>query len=307
MPADGKIVGMKSKVHPKYKTRYKVANWPAYDRALIRRGDVTLCLAPDAIAGWEPRRGGTRGGQRRYSDVAIETALTLRLFFHLPLRQAEGFLVSVFAITGLALSTPDHTTLSRRGQSLDLALRRVRMDEPLHLFIDSTGLTVMGQGEWAAAKHGTHGKRRWSKLHVGVDQRGVIVAQVVSEDSVRDAAAGVDLIHAVDDEIASVTADAAYDTLEFYETAGAGGATVVVPPKETASVTGRGPRSPARDRTIESVQSVGRRQWKKDAVGTIGRRGRRTRSSGTNRSSAGRFGLAVHGVRRSRGSSRATS
>ena len=77
MPADGKMAGMKSKVHPKYKTRYEVANWPAYDRALIRRGDVSLWLAPDAIAGWEPRRGGTRSGQRRYSDVAIETALTL--------------------------------------------------------------------------------------------------------------------------------------------------------------------------------------------------------------------------------------
>jgi hypothetical protein len=42
-------VGMRSNVHPKYKTRYRVGNWPAYERALVRRGDVTLWLSADAI------------------------------------------------------------------------------------------------------------------------------------------------------------------------------------------------------------------------------------------------------------------
>jgi DDE family transposase len=84
-------IGMKSKVHPAYKTKYRVANWPAYERALVRRGDVTLWLTPEAITAWEPGQSGTRGGQRKYPDVAIETALVLRLIFHLPLRQAEGF------------------------------------------------------------------------------------------------------------------------------------------------------------------------------------------------------------------------
>ena len=52
-------VGMKSKAHPKYKTKYRVANWSSYDRALVRRGAVTLWLAPEAIAAWEPGRVGT--------------------------------------------------------------------------------------------------------------------------------------------------------------------------------------------------------------------------------------------------------
>ena len=83
---------MKSSVHPKYKTQYHVGNWPAYDRALVQRGDITVWLAPDAIATGEAVGVGKRGGQRQYSDLAIETALTLRLIFHLPLRQTEGFL-----------------------------------------------------------------------------------------------------------------------------------------------------------------------------------------------------------------------
>ena len=80
---------MQSKVHPTYKTKCRVANWAAYNQALVRRGDVTVWLSSDAIAAWTPRRSGQRGGQRRYSDLAIETALTLRLLYHLPLRQPK--------------------------------------------------------------------------------------------------------------------------------------------------------------------------------------------------------------------------
>ena len=47
--------------------------------------------------------------QRRYSDLAIETALTLRLLYHLPLRQAEGFLHALFGMMRLDLSAPDYT------------------------------------------------------------------------------------------------------------------------------------------------------------------------------------------------------
>ena len=47
---------MKSKVHPRYKTKYRVANWAAYNQALVRRGDVTVWLSSDAIAAWTPGR-----------------------------------------------------------------------------------------------------------------------------------------------------------------------------------------------------------------------------------------------------------
>jgi hypothetical protein len=83
----GQTDRMNSRVHPTYKTKYRVTNWPEYERSLVRRGDVTLWLSPDAIASWKPARGGRRGGQLKYSDMAIETALTLRLVFHLPLRR----------------------------------------------------------------------------------------------------------------------------------------------------------------------------------------------------------------------------
>ena len=139
--------GMQSKVHPTYKTKYRVANWPAYNQALVRRGDVTVWVSSEAIGAWTPRRSGRRGGQRRYSDLAIETALTLRLLYHLPLRQAEGFLHALLGMMRLDLSAPDYTTLSRRSQHLRRRLRPVPPSEGLHLVPDSTGLSIVWAGE----------------------------------------------------------------------------------------------------------------------------------------------------------------
>jgi hypothetical protein len=129
-----------------------------------------------AIATLEPAGVGTRGGQWKCSDVAIETALTLRLLFHLPLRQTEGFLHLLFGMMGIDLSAPDHTTLSRRGQYLDLTRDRVSTGRGVHLIVDSTGRSILGEGEWAAAKHGgirlpSAGPRGERLLPVQVDHR----------------------------------------------------------------------------------------------------------------------------------------
>ena len=97
---------MKSRVQPKYKTKYRVRNWASYERALIGRGNITIWLSRAAIAAWKPEGTRTRGAPPTYSDLAIETALTLRLLFHLPFRQAEGFLTSLCHLMGLDLRSP---------------------------------------------------------------------------------------------------------------------------------------------------------------------------------------------------------
>jgi hypothetical protein len=76
-----------------------------------------LWVTPEALSKWQAPRRKTRGGQHRYSDLAIETALTLGLVFGLRLRQAEGLLESVLQLMGLALAVPDHTPLSRRART----------------------------------------------------------------------------------------------------------------------------------------------------------------------------------------------
>ena len=128
--------------------RYRVTNWAAYEAGLRRRGDLTFWVDEAALVGWQAPRRRTPGGQPRYSDPAIELVLTLRLVFHLALRQAEGFARGVLALLGLDLAVPDHTTLSRRGQAFAGRQPRVRAGTgPVHLVLDSTGPELFGQGE----------------------------------------------------------------------------------------------------------------------------------------------------------------
>src|SRR4051794_10463274 len=125
------------------RARYRVQNWPEYDRALQRRGDLTVWVTPEAIAAWCPPRTGRRGRPRDYSDVAIETGHLLRLAFGRPWRQTEGLLRSITALLGLELGIPDHTTFSRRSPGLVLAksLAQARAGGgPVHVVIDATGL-----------------------------------------------------------------------------------------------------------------------------------------------------------------------
>jgi IS5 family transposase len=186
----------------------------------------------------------------------------LRLVFKLPLRQTEGFLRSVLSLMGVDLEAPDHTTLSRRSQRLDVGLNDIASSGPIHLIVDSTGLSIVGQGEWAAVKHGGSGKRAWKKLHLGVDRSGSILAEVLTDGNAHDSNTGVDLINEMKGAIASFTADAAYDTTAIYEAAAVRGAKVVVPPRRTAT---RPKRPGPRDRTVARVIDVGPRQWKKES------------------------------------------
>ena len=253
----------KSRVHPKYKTKYRVGNWSDYDRLLIERGNLTIWLSPDAISGWNAKPLRRRGGQCKYSDLAIETALTLRLLFGLPLRQAEGFLCSLFDLMGLALDVPDHTTLSRRAKKLKVSLRLPQKPGRIDLVLDSSGLAIFGEGEWAAVKHGGKGVRGWKKLHLGVDGDGVIVGQRLTDASADDGNVGVDLVGTVPGKVRKVIGDGAYDSRALYDVASSRGAKVVVPPVRTAQPGGRG--CPSRDRIVRRVRKVGRRQWKKES------------------------------------------
>ena len=72
--------------------RYRVTNWPAYEAGLRRRGDLTLWLDEVVLAGWAAPKRSSPGGQPRYSELAIELVLALRLVFHLALRQTEAFM-----------------------------------------------------------------------------------------------------------------------------------------------------------------------------------------------------------------------
>ncbi|WP_299593376.1 IS5 family transposase [uncultured Tateyamaria sp.] len=160
------------------KAKYRVTNCPEYNESLRRRGDVTIWVSDDVVKKWASPRRKTRGGQSRYSDLAIEICLTLRVVFRLPLRQTQGFVRSIAGLMGMDLVVPDYSTLSRRGKGLKITPNRSVSDKSITLILDSTGLKVHGGNGWHEEKHGTKKARKtWRKLHIGLDpETGDVVA-----------------------------------------------------------------------------------------------------------------------------------
>src|SRR3712207_3833741 len=220
------------------KQKRKVTNWREYDAGLCQRGSLTVWFTDDAVQAWtaEPRT--TRGGQPDYSTLAILAALTLRAAFRLPFRQTEGLIGSVIGLLGLNLAVPDHSTLCRRAETLEVPRPRPRRDgEPRHLLVDSTGLKLCGPGEWLVEKHGASKRRSWRKMHLGVDANtGQIVAAVLTTTDADDGSQVGPLLDQVDGPVASFTGDGAYDQEGVYSGVATRhpAAAVIVPPRSSA-------------------------------------------------------------------------
>ena len=74
------------------KAKYRVKNWPEYDQALVKRGNITVWFEEEFLREhWRPAANGKRGAPFEYSDIAIQTLLTLKAMFRLPYSALEGF------------------------------------------------------------------------------------------------------------------------------------------------------------------------------------------------------------------------
>jgi transposase len=255
-----------SRRHKIPKAKYGVMNWPDYDAALVKRGSLTVWMTDEAIAAWQAPSSGKRGGQPIYSALAIETGLALRLVFHQPLRQTEGLLRSIADVLKIDIAIPDHTTLSRRGGGLTILSKQTDCSEPLHLLIDSTGLTIYGEGEWLDQKHRIRSHRRWRKLHLGVDaDTHEIVAVELTPDDVGDVSEIPHLLDQIDAAVASMTADGAYDGQSVYDTVTERypTAAVVIPPRATSVANGT--IETQRDRHLAMIAEHGRMNWQRNS------------------------------------------
>ena len=160
------------------------------------------------IQSWNSDLDQRMGRPKLYSDLAIETALTLRLLFKGLLRQTESCLESIFSLMNVGLNVPDHTTLSRRNSTLKTKLKRIgKPSGRVDLVIDSTGGVIHGEGRWTRDKHGKRKRRGWRKLHLG-SSKGFIMANLLSEYQKTVGLSVPSLIHQVR-RIVSITVEKA--------------------------------------------------------------------------------------------------
>ena len=214
-----------------------------------------------------PPPSGKRGRQQSFSDAAIQTCLTLKVLFGLPLRQTTGFVESLLRMVGLDWVVPDFSTLCRRQKELNVSLPYRGRTGPLNLLIDSTGIKAEGEGEWNARKHGGTKRRIWRKIHIGIDEETLEVRTIeVTTSDVGDAPLLPELLNQIpsDQDIGSVTADGAYDTRKCHDAIAARGAHAVIPPRKNAK-----PWKPtsagaiARNDAIHASRYLGRTIWKR--------------------------------------------
>ena len=246
-------------------TKYKTKNWSSYNDSLKQRGSLSIWFDPEMV--WTPPPSGKRGRQQQFSDAAIQTCLTLKALFGMPLRQATGFVQSLLRLVGLDWAAPDFSTLCRRQQTLNVSLPYRGSTGPLNLLIDSTGIKTEGEGEWNACKHGGSKRRVWRKIHIGIDEETFEVRAVeVTGSNIGDAPMLPKLLNQIpsDQDIGSVTADGAYDTRKCHEAIAARDAHAVVPPRKNAK-----PWKPtstvaiARNDAVNAQRYLGRTLWRR--------------------------------------------
>jgi len=248
------------------KKQYRVRNWSDYNKALVKRGSITLWFDEKSLSSWHHTApSGKRGRPYYYSELAIECALTLRTIFHLPLRATQGFMLSLSELMKQPLDIPHYTTLCRRQEALSLTTyHRLQQDEPLHLVADSSGLKIYGEGEWKVKMHGASKRRTWRKLHIGLNpETGEIITHHVTLATVHDAEVLPTLLEQVKTPISKVTLDGIYDTVNCYEVIANKGALPIIPPRKNASLS-KSPKLPhqLRNWTITQVNYHGDDIWK---------------------------------------------
>lgn len=244
-------------------SKHKVSNWTEYNKALVNRGSVTFWLDQQAIDNWYCKEHhGRRGRGFQFSDTAVETALTLKVLFGLPLRGVEGFIDSLFSLMQLDCRSPGYSSLSKRAKTVEVQYKRRSRGPVAHVVVDATGVKIYGEGEWHAYKHGREKRSRWQKLHLAVDavSHEVIAAQT-SLDTVGDNEVLPHLLNPLRREIQKISADGAYDTKACHQLLQRKGTQAVIPPRKNAGFWEEGhPRNEA----VKALKEGRLADWKRD-------------------------------------------
>lgn len=253
---------------------YRVRNWKEYNKGLVQRGSLTFWFSKEVIENWRSEKSKDTHGNQRYSNMAILCGLTLRQLFRLPLRATEGMLCSLIEMIDLKVDVPHYSTLSRRGKNLNVNLGIKEGTRARHVLVDSTGVQVVGEGEWKKLRHGESRHQLWRKLHIAMDADSHEILAATMTESVRlDGNYLPGLIDKIDGPIAQITGDGAYDKKNCYQTAYKRGAKPVFPPQHDACIQRnkikKDPALLARDNTILFMQAgedkdEQRRLWKEE-------------------------------------------
>jgi Transposase DDE domain len=253
----------------KLKAVYRVTNWKKYNESLVRRGDITLWFAEDVLAAWEHANREVKVGRPfTYSDTAIECLLALRELFQLPYRQTEGLGRGLVKLMDVEVAIPDFTSLAKRAAKLNVSLELSRVEGPIDIVVDSTGLKVFGAGEWRSDAYRHPKRRTWRKLHLSINAVSQeIVAEMLTSQKCDDADLVPELLAQIESSVKKLYGDGAYDKWKVYDELDHQEIQPVIPPRRRAVIKQHGNcagKPLPRDEAIRGIRRLGRRRWKEE-------------------------------------------
>lgn len=216
---------------------------------------------------WHAEKSCKRGRPETFPDAAIQTCLTLKVLFGLPLRQTVGSVESLIRLAGLDWPVPDYSTLCRRQARIAVQIPYRGSGRPLNLLVDSTGIKFRGDGEWQVRKHGISRRRQWRKVHIAMDTgTGDVRAVEFTSSRQGDSPLLPELLSQIppDEAIQTVTADGAYDTRRCHGAIIDRDANGIIPIRRSGRAWKEdSPAAIARNDILRATRHLGRALWKK--------------------------------------------
>ena len=141
-------------------------NWSKYNKSLINRGNINFWFSKESLKKWRAPRCKKAGRPFKFSDDFIECLIILRYVFHLPLRQLQGFSVSLLQMQKRGIPVPHYSCICKRakGKGVPNSIKGKKITD---VVFDTSGMRIYEAGEWKKEKYGGH--RKWRKLHVAID------------------------------------------------------------------------------------------------------------------------------------------
>jgi len=172
-----------------------------------------------------------------------------------------------------------HGNARRRAGELSVKIPRRPRQGPTHVVVDSTGLKIFGEGEWAKAgfreaplpaaaagwlckadrgtlrQHGVGKRRTGRKVHLAVDDTTQdIIGIEVTTTAWGDSEILPGLLDQVEGEIAQVSADGAYDSHGGHAAIAERDARATMPPRDGAVMWGD---DHPRDAILREIEAEG--------------------------------------------------
>ena len=243
--------------------KQQITNSKEYNNSLKQRGRLDFWIDKSIFSKWIYSGKQTQGGKVIYSDVVIEMILVLSYVYSLPLRQTEGFVSSLLALNGQLLNVPDYTTLCRRRKFLDVSKKLSKWNgkENIVFSIDSSGLKCCGEKEWMLIKHRATRRRKFIKIHTGINvtTREILYNKSTSS-RISDISILSDAVEKVGNKFNRFLADGGYDSKHSY-TMIPSEVVVIIPPRKNAV---KDRKTHQRNQAIDYISEHSKSRWKRE-------------------------------------------